>query len=164
MRKWLGLLLILTASLALWPSIQQAVAYTRGTVGFGGSSSYVITAAADTNQLVRCSVPLQILVKNDKSVTSTFVSCRNNTGSPIVLNWTTQVNSTWADISGSDTLLADGTDHCVSMTLKPGPTDGTQSITIRGATASTADFYTELYFTASVKLQNGASQASGGCQ
>lgn len=162
MRKWLGAVLIAAVSVALWPMLQQAVAYTRSAVGLGGTSYYSTTTAAG-GALVRCTVPSTIAIKGTAPVTGNFVQCENNTRSAITLTWSNYAGATRVAASGSATLAADGTAHCVSMTVDPVSGNGNSSITVQGVTASADNFYVELYFTASVQVKNGASGGSGGC-
>lgn len=148
--------------MALWPLLQQAVAYSRAAVGVGGTTYYTITTAGAANELVTCSVPSQIEIRGDSPRTSTFVRCRNNTNKSIILTWSNIDQTGWITASGSVLLSADGVSRCVSMTLTPGTNDSTRTVTFRGVTDSSSDLYVELYFTGSVQLRTGNS-SNGGC-
>lgn len=163
LRRWLGLLLVLAASFALWPFLQQAVAYSQGSVGFPGTTAYtVVPSASSTSALISCSVPSQISLKGNKTVTNTFIQCRNNFARSVTLTWQSYgTNASWVAASNSATLPADGLVHCTSVTLTS-TSNGNKTVTLKGATASTADFYVEIYFNASISVA-GNGTGTGGC-
>lgn len=171
MRKLIATLLMgCGLALGVLAFLPSAVAYVNGTVGKASSNSAVYTVSS-TDGLVWCTVPANInIAKNLKrSTTASLFKCQSHFPGSVTLNFsivTLPASLTGLEMSGSAVLNATdtGAGLCRSVNITASPNNNNSgTVTFKAATATGADFYTELYFQRQVTLTNNLTglQAPG---
>lgn len=168
MRRLLGWALLMAAVVLGLPFLPRAVAYLSGAVALPAASParYRTVTSAGTKFLA-CTVPQTIVVRRNRDApTASHFSCENNFGTDLTLEWAVVDDGGGGFLSiplGSSTTLTAGSAGCRSLILTAGNTNGTRTVTFRGATPANSGLYAEIYFTGTVTVQSNAGGLQNGC-
>lgn len=161
-KRRVATLLIGLAMLGLLPFLPQVWAYATAEVNLPVGAAYGIESG---NTLISCSVPTTITVDAKlSSASGNFVRCVNNYGGTVTLNWSLVSGPSGMSLAGNSGAFGANDAPCRPLTINyTNLSNNAQNVVrIRGVTASTADFYVELEFPATIVGRNNQSP-SGGC-
>lgn len=167
-RKIVGLLLIGLAVAGLMPLVEPAFAYLTAHVDLPSAqpATYTVSATSATNQIVFCDVPSTLRLESGKATSASF-RCWTNHNEAVSLTWYLENGGgVITALSGGATLQPGDTAVCRSASLTSiNSNNASGTVVVRAETATTANLYVRLYFSANVSIKNNWKPADigGGC-
>lgn len=149
------LLWILVAATAL----AAAIGLAPGARGYliGSVSNPASLVRDDANPLIRCDQPFELSVLPGTAISGPYFECTDNYNAPVTLIWSivaVDPPTGTLTVSGSDTLAAGEVAACKQMTLAADllSPPGTYTVTYRGSTAATGDFFASVSWTGRITV------------